>query len=117
MPSTRKKREEKYFEIRKLKESKAYTMTGELAIQSPVGTVVCKGFRVSRSKFDDKLWFQPPSKQYGSYWQKMVFIENENTWNEVKEAFFQEYEKMFPEIHHDSISDEDLDVISKEIEK
>lgn len=58
------------------------------------------GFTVSKSqqihsKFQEKIWIQPPKIKYGSFWVKLVFIKNQDLWSEIEEKIYNEFRLKF----------------------
>lgn len=54
-----------------------------------------KGFRVSRSIFDNdgnSLWVQPPSFNIGGKWSPIIYFEDKESWKDIEQMILQQYQ-------------------------
>ncbi len=63
------------------------------------GDITVKGFRLSTSEHENpnmsnaKLYLQPPSYRAGRTYQKLVFVNDKEKWEEIERLVFKEYKK------------------------
>jgi len=84
----------KNVEIRKTKKLEGGTLKIDIAFKIPdLGTVVIKGFRVTKSQYDDGPWVQEPSYRHSSgQYCRCFFMENPKKWEELKNLLQKKYE-------------------------
>ena len=99
----------KNVEIRKVKKLKSGGIKVDVAFEtSDLGTIVIKGFRVSKGKYDAP-WVQEPSYQVFGNYHRCFFWEDKQKWEELKELLGKEYSNYIENTDVEETKNEDVD--------
>lgn len=96
-------------EIRKVKKLKSGGIKVDVAFKTDtLGTIVIKGFRVSKGKYDAP-WVQEPSYQvFGNYY-RCFFWEDPQKWERLKGLLREEYSNYIENAGAEEMKNENVD--------